>query len=157
MDAAGDLDGIPRTAAGPPPAAPCAHPNGITRVDHIVVMTPDLDRTMAALATAGLGLRRVRETSLGGSPHRQAFYWAGASILEVVGPAEATGDGPARLWGLALEATDLVATATWLGDRCGPIRDAVQPGRRIATIRTRELGISTPLSILSPHPQRHRR
>ncbi len=53
--AAPDLDGLPtaRAAAGEPPAAAATHPNGVTSIDHVVAISPDLDRTVAALERAG--------------------------------------------------------------------------------------------------------
>ena len=60
-----ELDGLPWRAAAAvasaPPASRAAHPNGAVGIDHVVVVTPDFDRTAAALDTAGLGLRRVRD------------------------------------------------------------------------------------------------
>jgi hypothetical protein len=38
-----------------------------------------------------------------------------------------------------------------LGERLGEPRDAVQPGRRIASLRT-EAGVSPPLAFLTPEP-----
>jgi hypothetical protein len=45
--------------------------------------------------------------------------------------------------------SDLDALAARLGDKLGPIRDAVQPGRRIATLR-REAGSSVPIAFMTP-------
>ena len=50
-------------------------------------------------------------------------------------------------------ADDLDATAEWLGDRVGTPKDAVQPGRRIATLRHRDLGLGLPVAIMTPHPR----
>ena len=151
------LDGlrVEETATVDVGSSPSAerHPNGIVGVDHVVAATPDVDRTIDALEAAGLELRRVRETTIAGTPGRQAFFWAGDVILEVVGPADPAGDGPLSLWGLALVCDDLDATVAWLGpSRCSPARDAVQAGRRITTIRTRELGISMAVAIMDLHP-----
>jgi hypothetical protein len=44
-------------------------------------------------------------------------------------------DGPARLWGIAFMVDDLYATGSALGRLLGEPRDAVQPGRKIATLR----------------------
>ena len=120
----------------PPPSAP-AHPNGVTALDHVVAITPDLDRTVAALEAAGLDLRRIREEPTPAGAPRQAFFRLGAPILEVVQePAEAIersggADGPAFFWGLALVAPDLDATVAGLGrSAAARPRPAVQPGRR---------------------------
>ncbi|HEU0024026.1 MAG TPA: hypothetical protein VFQ12_05325, partial [Thermoleophilaceae bacterium] len=47
-----DLDGLPTTASDRPPAAGGRHPNGVVTLDHLVVMSPALDRTVAALEDA---------------------------------------------------------------------------------------------------------
>jgi hypothetical protein len=152
-----ELDGLPTTSSNqPPPAEAPAHPNGITAIDHVVAISPDLGRTAAALSAAGLDLRRVREEPTPAGAPRQAFFRLGAEILEVVQePPEASeragGDGPAFFWGLALLVPDLEATVASLGDRAGEIRPAVQPERRIATLR-RSAGLSLPLALISPAP-----
>lgn len=150
-----ELDGLPTTLSDrlPPDPAP-AHPNGIVSLDHVVAISSDLDRTVAALEAAGLDLRRVREEPTPAGAPRQAFFRLGASILEVVQePPEATeragGDRPAFFWGLAFVVPDLERTVAFLGDRAGEIRAAVQPGRRIATLR-RGAGLSLPLALITP-------
>jgi hypothetical protein len=50
---------------------------------------------------------------------------------------------------VTLVSDDLDATAAVLGERLGAVRDAVQPGRRIATVR-REAGLGTPLAFMTP-------
>jgi len=130
------------------------HPNGITALDHAVAIAPALDRTVVALQDAGLDLRRVREEPTPAGAPRQAFFRLGSNILEVVQePAEATeragGDRPAFFWGLAFVAPDLDATVAGLGDRVSEIRPAVQPGRRIATLR-RSAGLAMPVALMTP-------
>ncbi len=150
-----ELDGLPtaRSARHPPVDRP-PHPNGITMLDHVVAITPALDRTVAALQDAGLDLRRIREEPTPAGAPRQAFFRLGANILEVVQePPEAIkragGDHPAFFWGLAFVAPDLEATVAALGDRASKIRQAVQPGRRIATLR-RSAGLSLPVALMTP-------
>jgi hypothetical protein len=158
-----ELDGLPpsrsesRTQLSPHTGDNCvqpAHPNGVTGLDHVVAISPDLDRTVAALEAAGFDLRRIREEPTPAGAPRQAFFRLGAPILEVVQePAEATeragGDRPAFFWGLALVAPDLDRTVEFLGDRAGEARPAVQPGRRIATLR-RSAGLSLPVALMTP-------
>jgi catechol 2,3-dioxygenase-like lactoylglutathione lyase family enzyme len=152
----GDLDGLPtERSEGPAWNAPPLYPNFITAIDHVVAITPDLDRTVAALQSAGLDLRRVREEPTPAGAPRQAFFRLGAVILEVVQePPEAIEQGggadrPAFFWGLALLSEDLDATVEMLGRRVGDIRPAVQPGRRIATLR-RSAGLSVPVALMTP-------
>jgi glyoxalase/bleomycin resistance protein/dioxygenase superfamily protein len=136
------------------PAAP--HPNGAVSVDHVVMLSPDLDRTVGELEEQGFELRRRREGPTPGGSTRQAFFRAGEPILEVVQAPEGTSvardpDGPARLWGLAFEVEDMERTAAALGDLLGTPRDAVQPGRRIATLRP-EAGLGPAVAFMSSGP-----
>lgn len=149
----GEVDGLP-FAPGPADGAngSSQHSNGVVAIDHLVAMSPDMDRTTAALESAGLEARRTRRFEAGGTTRRQTFFWLGTTILELAGDDTAHGDGPAVLWGLALTCADLDATASALGDRVGAPKAAVQRDRRIATLRTRDLGISLPIALMSPHP-----
>jgi hypothetical protein len=134
-----------------PPTAP--HANGAIGLDHVVVTTPDFDRTAAALVHAGMPLRRVRDAPGG---FRQGFRRLGPAILELVeardglAPADAP-TGPARFWGLVVIVADLDELAERLGDRLGPAKDAVQPGRRIATLR-QSAGLGEAVAFMSPEP-----
>ncbi len=150
-----ELDGLAteRSDRRPPREAP-PHPNGITALDHVVAITPALDRTVAALREAGLDLRRLREEPTPAGAPRQAFFRLGANILELVQePPEAIeragGDHPAFFWGLAFVAPDLDATVAGLGGRVSEVRPAVQPGRQIATLR-RSAGLSLPVALMTP-------
>jgi len=153
-----ELDGLSTeiTDREPPPSAP-VHPIGVTAIDHVVAITPALDRTVAALEAAGLDLRRIREEPTPAGAPRQAFFRLGPTILEVVQePPEAIergggADRPAFFWGLALLAPDLDAAVASLGERVSGPRDAVQPGRRIATLR-RSAGLSVPVALITPPP-----
>lgn len=121
--------------------AAATHPNGVVRVDHVVMLAPDLDRTVEELESQGFELRRRREGATPGGSTRQAFFRAGEPILEVAQAPEGTSvardpGGPARLWGLAFVVEDMDHTVRALGRLVGRPRDAVQPGRQIATLRT---------------------
>jgi hypothetical protein len=149
------LDGLPTTVAveGGPDAPggtdeprPGGHPNGVTHIDHLVVLTPDLDRTTAALAALGIDARRTREAGPG---RLQRFFRLGQAILELVGPVEARRGGPARFYGLAFTVADIDATADHLAGRISPPKPAVQPGRRIATLRAGD-DVSVPVAFMSP-------
>jgi hypothetical protein len=124
-----DPDGLPlRKGSDPLSLVEGSHPNGAFAVDHVVVFTGSLDRTVAALQDAGLDLRR-RDA-------RMAFLRLGPYILEVV---EREGD-PARFWGLVVVVDDPGAVPG-----AGPAKNAVQPGRRIATVN----GLGTALAVMS--------
>jgi catechol 2,3-dioxygenase-like lactoylglutathione lyase family enzyme len=123
-----DPDDLPLRTGPLHAAEPSAHPNGAFAVDHVVVLTGSLDRTVAALQHAGLDLRRRDE--------RMAFLRLGSYILEVV----ERGDDPARFWGLVVVVPDPAAVPG-----AGPVKNAVQPGRRIATVK----GLGTALAVMS--------
>jgi hypothetical protein len=55
------------------------------------------------------------------------------------------------VFGLALVADDLDATAAQLGELLSTPKPAVQPGRRIAGLRGAQVGISVPVAVMSPH------
>jgi hypothetical protein len=142
-----ELDGL-RTAWGrASDVARPPHPNGATRLDHVVVLTDDLERTTAAFAGVGERVRRIREPPE--SPVRQAFLRLGDLVVEVV-ERERAPARRARFWGLVAVVGDLDAAAERLGPRLGAARDAVQPGRRIATVR-RDAGIGPALALMTPH------
>lgn len=157
-----DTPSSDRTSSGTPSTdvpgsstdgAPPEHPNGISGIDHVVVLTGDVDRTVAAFAAAGIEPRGERHTDDYGSPMRQVFCWAGDVIIEIVGPetVDPQHPDPASIFGLALVADDLDATSARLGDLLATPKDAVQPGRRIAGLRGRDVGISVPIAVMSPH------
>jgi hypothetical protein len=152
-----ELDGLlTERSDRQPPGERVVHPNGIGALDHVVAITPALDRTVEVLRKAGLDLRRVREEPTPAGAPRQAFFRLGANILEVVqGPPEAIEragpDRSAFFWGLAFVAPDLEATVARLGDRVSEIRPAVQPGRQIATLR-RSAGLAMPVALMTPEP-----
>lgn len=145
--AADDIDGLPTSSSNEELADGGPHPNGIVAIDHLVVLTPDLDRTIDALAECGLELRRIREGPAGdGREVKQAFFRMAEVILEVV--AAGRGDGPARFWGLTFLSDDLDATLEHLGpERVSEARPAVQPGRRIATVRE-SVGLGLPVAVM---------
>jgi hypothetical protein len=150
-----DVDGLHITDT-PPPAPPSStapmHPNGTVAIDHVVVMSPDPERTIAALAKLDITPRRRRRTNQYGPPFTQTFFRLGGPILEVIGPDDPAGADPARFYGIAFTVRDLDTTAAALGTRLGAIKDAVQPGRRIATLR-RDAGAGVPLAFMSPEAQ----
>jgi hypothetical protein len=146
-----DLDGIPTTNSDAVAAMPAKHQNGVLAIDHVVLLSPDLRRTVESLTTVGVEPRRERDGQLSGRSIRQIFFRAGEVIIEVVGSPETTGEGPSTLWGITYVVADIDATAAYFGDRTAPVKDAVQPGRRITTLRHHELGISVRSAMISSH------
>jgi hypothetical protein len=131
-----DLDGLPIVPSGAdPPKEPVEHEIGATGIDHVVVLTPDLGRTTRKLVAAGFDHRP--------SQAPQEFFVIGPCLLELVG----RGEGEPRLWGVTVVVEDIDAAAERSG--ASPPKQAVQPGRRIATV-PRAAGLSTALAMMTP-------
>lgn len=146
-DLPADIDGLVVFACDPPP--PAAGAVGDVQalvIDHLVVWTDDLDRTCGAVAAAtGAPLKRVREVGA----MRQGFHRLGEVIVEVVQHPGVT-PGPAAYWGFVLNVVDLDSVFETLGpDVLALPKDAVQPGRRIASVRT-EAGLGIPVALMTP-------
>jgi len=148
-----DIDGLPSVIV--PDHQPLTlqqHPNLAFAIDHVVVQTSNVDRTVSSFASVGIDERKNQVVEVDGSQRRQSFIWAGRVIVEVVGPAIPSQDeGATDFWGLAVVSANLETASTHLGDLLSEPRDAVQPGRKISTLRTGDLDISVPIALLSPH------
>ena len=70
-------------------------------------------------------------------------------IVEVVSSPETASEGPATLWGITYIVADIDATAAFFGDHTAPVKDAVQPGRRITTLRHHDYGMSVRTALIS--------
>ena len=119
------------------------HPNGVTRCDHVVVRSPDWARTASAFEKAGWQEALVRDDVYPGT--RLSFFRVGSKgnslTLELVAPlAKKPGkeEVPARIWGVTWVAgggLEAVAAALGNGFHLSAGKPAIQPGRRIATLR----------------------
>lgn len=147
----GPIDGLATTAAPLGSLRPVRHANGVTIIDHAVVVTPNLERTIPAFEARGLEVRRVRHTEQYGPAFRQVFFRGGETIIELIGPDSPRegDDRAAHFYGLAFTVEDLGATAARLGDRLSSIKDAVQEGRQITTLRHEAFDISVPIALMS--------
>lgn len=144
---AGDIDGLATSVveSGAPQLA--AHPNTGTELDHVVVLTSSLERTCGAIeAVTGAPLKRVREVGA----MRQGFHRVGTGglIVEVVERPEVEAEH-AVFWGVVINVADLDAAVEMIGpELIGAPKDAVQPGRRIATVRE-SAGLGVPVALMS--------
>ena len=121
----------------------------IVGVDHVVVLADDVRATCDEIAAqSGAPLKRVKEGDRG----VQGFHRWGIVILEVVerrlvAPSDSA--TTAAYWGLVVVVDQIDEVATHLGpDVIGAPKPAVQPGRRIATVRS-GAGLGVPLALMS--------
>ena len=121
----------------------------IVGVDHVVVLADDVRATCSEIAEqSGALLKRVKEGDRG----VQGFHRWGSVILEVVerrlvAPSDSA--TTASYWGLVVVVDQIDEVATHLGpDVIGAPKPAVQPGRRIATVRS-GAGLGVPLALMS--------
>lgn len=115
-------------------------------IDHVVVNTPDLERTSRALYEAtGAELKRIRDA---GNGMRQGFHRLGDVIVEIVS-APSIPAGTASLWGFVVNVADVNDVAAYLGpDVLSPPKPAVQKNRLIATFRG-AVGLGVPVALMS--------
>jgi len=143
----GVIDGLSTAVVEPLGPIFGSHELGASGLDHVVVMTNDLDRTSTAIdAAMGCELKRVREVGT----MRQGFHRIGRGglIVEVVERPEID-EGPAAFWGLVLNVDDIDAACDRIGEgRISAPKDAVQPGRRIATI-DKDVGLGLPVALMT--------
>jgi len=147
-DLPGDIEGIVLSPGRPMPALD--HPNGGFELDHVVVMSDSLERTSQSIERAlGLPCKRIRETDT----VRQAFHrfadgiGVRGCIIEVVENKRVRSTG---LFGLVINVDDLDGLCERHGgDVIGAAKAAVQPGRRIATVRS-AVGLGVPLALMTP-------
>jgi hypothetical protein len=73
VDSGGEADAVCRGGdiglrSGEVAAVPAIHPNGVIAIDHVVLLSPDLGRTVGSLTAVGVNPRRERMSALGGRP-----------------------------------------------------------------------------------------
>jgi hypothetical protein len=142
-----NVDGLTTLASAATEDPPPVHKNGAEIIDHLVVLSPDVLRTIAVLEGLGLPLKGMKDSDTYGKPMRQAFFRMGEVILEVVGgPEPDPKGGPARFYGIALTMASLDDVKSLLGERMGTPKPAAQEGRLITTIHA---DLRVPVALMS--------
>lgn len=136
------IDGLQTSDAVPQRSEPSPD---FCSIDHVVVMTDSMERTSGALTeVAGIPQRRVRDA---GDGVVQAFHRSGEVIIEVVQTSRSL---QPTLWGFVLVAPAFDEIVSRLGESVfSAPKPAVQPGRRIATVR-REVGLGVNVAVITP-------
>ena len=145
-----DTTGLPMVLVGPK-ARPASASIGEERaslsgLDHVVVQSPNPDRTLALYgAKLGLDLRLDRSNPAWGA--RQMFFRCGGNLVEIVHSLkDGVSDGPDRFGGLAWRTADPEAARERLakaGFNVSEVRKGRKPGTRVFTVRDRTFGVPT--------------
>jgi len=166
-----------RGATPLPVSQQCSFTLDVTGVDHVVVATDDVRATCAEIALrSGAALKRVKEGERGVQGfHRFGSVILEVVERRLVDPSSRQVDPSSRqadsssrqadtnsrqadpdhlaahatYWGFVVTVADLDAAIAHLGpDVIGAAKPAVQPGRRIATVRS-GAGLGVPLALMS--------
>lgn len=121
------------------PLSETTGPGAVTRLDHVVVQTPNPDRALAIYgAKLGLDLRLDRSNADWGV--RQLFFRCDDSLVEVGASLKRpVSDDPDRFGGLAWQVADIDAAHARLvsaGFDVGEPKTGRKPGTRVFTVRS---------------------
>jgi hypothetical protein len=177
-----EIDGIPTTVAEYPTElleemteAYNPHRNRALGLYSLVILTPDLQRTVDAMSAAGLQLRRIADPSPASDQLAMAFFKLGSPlgqangaadvIVELVAPREPGREvslpgfapfggehHPATLGGVMFTVPCLEHLPEVVGEGLlGKARPAVQgKGRRVAPIRHEQAGLPLAVAFITP-------
>lgn len=128
----------PRSAL--PVAEMVAPESCVTRMDHAVLLSPDLEATRRVWMES-LGVRLALDRTFPDRNTRILFFRLGDITIEASGGAEQSAEGmgkPDRIWGLAWGVPDVEAACERLReagiDVAGP-RPGIKPGTLVATVK----------------------
>ena len=122
-------------------------PNGVLSVDHIVLHSNDAEYVKNEFAKLNMTPRAQRDDIYPGIT--QIFYRPEKGVvIEVV----VNKDFPKTfLWGMTLVVEDIDIAKQLLKDNSSNPKKAIQPGRRILTVRGAQLNIETNMAMMTPH------
>ncbi len=145
--ATGGLRLLLMAEASPPwPLATLAAEAPVTELDHVVVMTPNVDRALAIYgAKLGLDLRLDRENPKWNA--RQLFFKVGGTVIEMAAKiGGAPTDEPDRSGGLAWRVAEPHAAQARIaaaGFDVSEVRTGRKPGTHVFTVRNAPAGVPT--------------
>ncbi|CAM9277433.1 unnamed protein product, partial [Ectocarpus fasciculatus] len=135
-------------------AAQASHPNGSTGIDHIVLKTRHPGWVEEELLAIGVEKRRQMENAKLGISY--SFFRPGNMTIEVISEIGSENGSTvtipkAELWGITFVTPDIDFTHHALQHVTKAPKVAMQKGRKITTLDTLALGISTRVAFMSPY------
>ncbi len=132
-----------------PPAAKASDDTTVQRLDHVVVLSPDMEASRRLWGDT-LGVRLALDRTFPERNTRILFFRLADITIEISGGAQQTEEGmhkPDRFWGIAWGVGDLAATVERLradGVEVSDARQGVKPGTLVATAKgQRTHGVAT--------------
>lgn len=121
-------------------------PAAVSLLDHLVIATPDPERT-AALYGARLGLDMKLDRTIAAIGTRFLFFRTGGLVFEIIHRIkDGRGDGPDKVYGVSWRVADVEATRARLlgaGLEVSEVREGRKPGTKVFTVRTGTFGVPT--------------
>ena len=120
--------------------------NGISAIDHLVLLSNDLDECIKAFGASGLGIRLAldkTEPTWGG---RMLFFRVGKFTLEIIQNNRNDSREEDYFWGIAYLCSNIelaVATLQKNGVQHSSIREGRKAGTLVATVKSHNLGLPT--------------
>ncbi len=120
--------------------------HGIIGIDHLVLLSNDLDDCIERFGAHGLGIRLALdriEPRWGG---RMLFFRVGKFTLEIIQNSHNDSQKDDRFWGLAFLCSDIKFTISELqkkGVKHSNVREGRKDGTLVATIKSHNLGLPT--------------
>lgn len=135
-----------------------SHANTVIGIDHVVAHFKSVDKTKEYFRR-NFGLdepKRIRKDIYPGVT--QMFYRPGnGTVIEAIvfeNSDEDNTNPDMFLWGITFLVDDLDKTKSLLGDNLSNPKNAVQKGRRIATLRHKNLGIGCNIAFMTKPPEK---
>lgn len=129
-----------------PPLSPQIADAPAEMLDHLVIATPNPERT-AALYGARLGLDMKLDRTIAALGTRFLFFRVGGLVLEMIHRIkDGENNGPDKIFGVTWRVADLEASRTRLmkaGLEVSELREGRKPGTRVFTVRTGTFGVPT--------------
>ena len=120
--------------------------NKILSIDHLVLLSNDLDDCIDEFGTKRLGIRLALDKTEPKWGGRMLFFRAGKFTLEIIQNNTSDSQRKDRFWGIAYLCSNIELTIENLQKKdviLSPIREGRKKGTLVATVKSHNLGLPT--------------